>query len=103
MWEERTTAMPLRLALYSDQEIAANAVIDERLLRLIGVPKPKIGFISSAPDPQRGDFEHKRNYYKALGADLSRYLDAETIDFEAALAAVLSCDAVHLSGGNTYS
>jgi dipeptidase E len=95
--------MHLRLALYSDQEIAANAAIDERLLRLIGVHRPRIGYVSSAPDPDRCCFDHKRSYYANLGAELAAFLDADTPDLERDLARLTRCDAIHLAGGNTFS
>ncbi len=95
--------MHLRLALYSDQEVPANAAIDERLLTLIGVSRPRIGYVSSAPDPERLDFERKRAYYAHLGADLCVFLDASDNDLEGTLPPLFACDALHLSGGNTFS
>jgi len=41
--------MGLRLALYSDQVIPRNAAVDKRVLRLIGVTNPRVGYVSSAP------------------------------------------------------
>lgn len=35
--------MPLRLAFYSDQEIALNGAVDARVLALIGKARPRIG------------------------------------------------------------
>jgi dipeptidase E len=93
----------MRLVLYSDQEIAANAAIDERLLRLIGVRRPRIGYVSSAPDPDRCCFDHKRSYYANRGADLAAFLDADTLDLERDLVRLIGCDAIHLAGGNTFS
>lgn len=93
----------MRLALYSDQEVPANAAIDERVLRLIGVVRPRIGYVSAAPDPERSDFERKRRYYEKLGADLAAYVDSDTGDLERALAELFRCDAIHLGGGNTFS
>ena len=95
--------MQLRLALYSDQAIAANAVIDERLLRLIGVHRPRIGYVSSAPDPNRIDFDRKRSYYANLGADLATFVDSDTGHLALELERLTDCDAIHLSGGNTFS
>jgi dipeptidase E len=93
--------MPLRLALYSDQECPENRPMDERLLTLMGVPNPEIGYISSEPDPQRIYFARKCAYYAELGVTLRHYVDAETAS-PSAIAALLQCDAVHLSGGNTF-
>lgn len=95
--------MPLRLALYSDQLIPANRVIDERLLRLIGVVRPRIGYFSSTPDRLRHYFELRRAYYAEIGVALDCYVDAESEPLDAAVAAALRCDAIHLTGGNTYA
>jgi len=89
----------VRLAFYSDQEIAANAPLDERVLRLVGVPRPRIGYVSSSPGQEQLDFSRKRDYYSRLGAELAVYVDEDSRDPERELAA---CDAIHLSGGNTF-
>jgi dipeptidase E len=98
----RFVRLKMRLALYSDQEIAANAAIDERALRLIGVRQPRIGYVSSASDPQRSDFERKRSYYRRLGVELTMYVDSESEDLEEDLRDLGGCDAIHLAGGNTF-
>ena len=99
----QSCANQMRLAFYSDQEIAANAPIDERVLRLIGVRRPQIGYVSSSPDPERSYFERKRAYYERLGADLTVYLDATSSDLDRDLGALGRCDAIHLTGGNTFA
>jgi dipeptidase E len=93
----------MRLALYSDQVIAANAAMDERVLRLVAVRQPRIGYVSSVPDPSRFYFEQKRAYYHRLGAELTMYVDSESKDLEGDLQTICSCDAIHLTGGNTYT
>lgn len=95
--------MNLRLALYSDQAIARNAGMNKRLLRLIGSQHPRVGYVSAGPDPQRLYFNQKRKHYAQTGFDLAVYLDEMTVDFERTVAALGSCDAIHLSGGNTFS
>ena len=94
--------MKCRLALYSDQEIAANATVNRRLLTLIGVDYPRIGYISSAPDPARHYFSHKQSYYHALGCELSVYVDSAMFAQPGLLSTLFDCDAIHLTGGNTY-
>jgi hypothetical protein len=49
--------MKPRLALYSDQEIPANVVVNLRLLTLLGTQSPSIGYVSSAPDPSMRSLE----------------------------------------------
>jgi dipeptidase E len=92
----------MRLAFYSDQEIAANAPLDARVLRLIGLPRPRIGYVSSSPGQERFDFARKRDYYSRVGAELDVYIDAESGDLDRELKALAACDAIHLSGGNTF-
>lgn len=94
--------MGLRLALYSDQTIPSNAAVDRRLLKLIGTPRPRIGYVSSAPDPLRTYFSAKRKYYESLGAELCSYVDEEMIGQTAEIENLLRCDAIQLTGGNTY-
>jgi dipeptidase E len=98
----RVRRLKMRLAFYSDQVIDENASIDARVLQLIGVKLPRIGYVSSAPDPSRFYFEQKRSYYQNRGAELSMYVDAQSDDLERDLRSLCTCDAIHLSGGNTF-
>ena len=95
--------MQLRLALYSDQEIPENAQVDEQMLKLVGVARPRIGYVASQPDPSRFYYDRKRAYYKALGATLAPYVDANTSPEDPSVTELLNCDAIHLSGGNTFT
>ncbi|HWD37827.1 MAG TPA: Type 1 glutamine amidotransferase-like domain-containing protein [Fimbriimonas sp.] len=92
--------MHLKLALYSDQVIPGNAPIDLRLLSLIGNDRPRIGYVASSPDPERLWFEEKRSYYARFGAHLAPYVDESSPSL--AIEDLLACDAIHLSGGNTF-
>lgn len=91
-----------RLALYSDQ-YCVNRSMDERLLRLMAVARPRIGYVASAPDPQRVYFDRARAYYAELGAELALYIDSETEFPATVMDALAECDAIHLSGGNTFA
>jgi dipeptidase E len=91
-----------KLVLYSDQMIAQNKKIDIELLRLIGKEKPKIGYIASASDLTRKYYNQKVEYYKNLGVEYLLYFDLDKEYDEAKIDELLSCDAIHLSGGNTY-
>ena len=91
-----------KLVLYSDQEIPENSKVDQRLLSLFGPHSPKLGYIPSSSDPKRTFYQHKQSYYEALGLNLSIYFEID-IDFQPGrIEELLSCDAIHLSGGNTY-
>ena len=87
--------------MYSDQIVGKTDAIDGRLLRLIGKAAPSVGYIPSSSDPERFFFDQICTYYAALGASVDVYLELDTHFFEDALPTLSSCDAIHLSGGNT--
>ena len=90
-----------RLALYGDeQEQHSDARMTERVLQLIGKREPRVGYVPEASYPDRRFFEVKRAYYAGIGAELAAYFDKESADGERA--ALFACDAIHLSGGNTF-
>jgi dipeptidase E len=91
-----------RLVLYSDQMIAENKKIDMELLRLIDNEKPRIGYIASATDSTRKYYYQKIEYYKNLGVEHLLYFDLDKEYDETKVDELLNCDAIHLSGGNTY-
>lgn len=89
------------LVMYSDQVIPENAKVDARLLDLMARRGRHIGYVPSGPDPNRRFYHERQAYYAKLDLDMSFFFDTtETLD-GAGLAALLNCDAIHLSGGNT--
>ena len=90
----------LRLVLYSDQVIAANRKLDREVLRLIEGTARRIGYLTSAPDPARRFFAAKQAYYAQVGAIDLIYFDPEDLT-AGAVDALLACDAVHPTGGDT--
>lgn len=92
----------LRLALYSDQIIAANQPIDHALIELLGKPQARIGYIPSSSDPARHYFLPKQRYYQQYGLDLCVYAELDDAFDPQLVDAVFACDAIHLSGGNTF-
>ncbi|MEO0769191.1 MAG: Type 1 glutamine amidotransferase-like domain-containing protein [Cyanobacteria bacterium J06649_4] len=94
--------MARKLVLYSDQEIPENDQVDNRLVELIGKPDATVGYVPSQPDPQRRYFHRKKSYYSRLDLRLTHYFDPETLNYEEDISALFSCDAIHLSGGNTF-
>jgi len=91
--------MARRLVLYSDGDGPANAPIHRRLLELIGKPNPAIAFVPSGANSDPGWFHAKVAHYAALGARMERSFDVDT---DTDLTSLLACDAIHLSGGNTF-
>ncbi len=90
-----------RLVLYSDQVLPETEKVDQELAALLGTSNPTIGFIPSSADPQRTYYEERRVYYARLGMTLSVYFELEAYNPDR-LEALLACDAIHLTGGNTY-
>ncbi|MDR8524253.1 Type 1 glutamine amidotransferase-like domain-containing protein [Shewanella fidelis] len=61
-----------------------------------------VGYIASEPDPQRQYYSQTQMMYQAHNAQLSVYLELESGFCETSLNALLKCDAIHLSGGDTF-
>jgi dipeptidase E len=91
-----------RLVLYSDQAIAANQQVDQYLLQLLGITAARIGYISSSSDPTRQYFTLKRQYYQQYDLKLVLYVELDVGYNLDLLDQLFACDAIHLSGGNTY-
>jgi dipeptidase E len=91
-----------RLVLYSDQIVPETEKVDEELAALLGKSNPQIGYIPSSADPQRKYYGERRVYYDRLGMTLSTYFELDEACDPNRLEALLGCDAIHLTGGNTY-
>ncbi|WP_299009760.1 Type 1 glutamine amidotransferase-like domain-containing protein [uncultured Shewanella sp.] len=63
---------------------------------------PQVGYIASEPDIDRRYFRQTQQVYEEFGASLSVYLELEDAFDEAAFEQLLTLNAIHLSGGNTY-
>jgi dipeptidase E len=91
-----------KLVLYSDQIPSVTDKIDKELVTILGKSNPIIGYIPSAADPQRKYFSQRQEYYSRQGMDLKVYFELDKEFHPNLLESLLSCDAIHLSGGNTY-
>ncbi|MBY4609714.1 Type 1 glutamine amidotransferase-like domain-containing protein [Rhizobium sp. 9T] len=87
-------------ALYSDQLIAENAPMDRRLAALILARGNRIGYIASAPEPQREFFDEKRQYYLQYGLSLDLFVDLDALSGDE-IGRLFTCNAIHLTGGRT--
>jgi dipeptidase E len=94
--------MKRKLVLYSEQEESDTTAIDQRLLALMGKRRPRLGYIPSSGDTDRHYYQACRAYYARLDADLAVYFELDDEYDERLLDPLLSCDAIHLSGGNTF-
>jgi dipeptidase E len=96
---ERSTP---RLVLYSDQVNPTTRRIDAQLLDLIGKANPKVGFLPANADPTRQYYRACATYYQPLGVNLAPYFELDLRYQPDLLPELLACDAIHLSGGNTF-
>ncbi|KAB2908466.1 MAG: peptidase S51 [Dechloromonas sp.] len=92
----------MKLALYSNQTIAETDSITSKLLARIGRTSPRIGYISSAPDPQRTFYDSISAYYRHFGGSIGSYNDLEDGYNPTTLGDAFDSDALHLTGGNTF-
>ncbi|ABV86924.1 Type 1 glutamine amidotransferase-like domain-containing protein [Shewanella pealeana] len=96
----------MKLALLSDPNTEnGQAAINALLQSLVSIKSQsplKVGYIASQPDPQREYFQQTKMLYKTCGAELSVYLELEAGFSQHALDQLLDCDAIQLSGGDTY-
>ena len=91
-----------KLILYSDQIPYISEKIDKELVTLLDKSNPIIDYIPSCADPQRKYYRDRQAYYSRLGMNLEVYFELDEEYHPDMLETLLSCDAIHLSGGNTY-
>lgn len=91
-----------KLVLYSDQIPPLSSKIDNELKTLFIEPNPKIGYIPSSSDTERKYYRERKAFYNQLGMDLDVYFELDKEYRPDLLDSLLDCDAIHLSGGNTY-
>ncbi|WP_405172078.1 Type 1 glutamine amidotransferase-like domain-containing protein [Paenibacillus sp. FSL H8-0280] len=90
------------LVLLSDLIFESNDKLDQRIRSLFNSEQPSIGYIPSCSDPERKYFEHTRRYYNQIGIDNIQYFDLDLEYEERTFGSIFECDAIHLSGGNTF-
>jgi len=90
------------ILLYSDQEISENEQVDLKLVHLLSNTGRNIAYIASNPDKSKLYFKKKKQYYSNIGLSLAEYFDQEILESNEAKKRLISFDAIHLSGGNTY-
>lgn len=90
------------LLTFISQPMAPNALLAiSQLLLSLTTNKPKIGYIASAPDPQRKYYQQTQQLYSELNADMTVYLELELAFDQQTLESLFACDVIHLSGGDT--
>ncbi len=94
--------MALHLILHSDQAGSHSRRVDLCALSTVEAQAPRVGYISSSPDPERLYFNDRAVYYAEIGAQLCVYVD-ELSSMSDCIPLLAQCDAIHLSGGNTFT
>jgi dipeptidase E len=102
MLEQLGVSSMKNLVLYSDQIPPLADEVDKELITLLGKPNLRIGYIPSSADPQRNYYKERQAYYSRMGMDLTVYFELDKEYRPNLLDLLLSCDGIHLSGGNTY-
>jgi len=92
----------MKLIFYSGGNHTINEKIDLDLISLIGKKNPKIGYIPSSSDLQRKYFNEVKNYYAKYGVSQFLYFDLDKEFDKSKIPQLKDCDAIHLSGGNTF-
>ncbi len=90
-----------KLVLHSDQ-IQGHKKVDLSFMELCGKKSPKLAYITSQSDLQRRYFNEKVEWYKQFGIIDLLYFDVDKEYEEKKIDELLVCDAIFLSGGNTY-
>ncbi|MCL1080095.1 peptidase S51 [Parashewanella spongiae] len=62
----------------------------------------RVGYIASEPDTNRIFYNACKTVYEKLGFEMNVYLELEDEYNEQSVEALFNCDAVHLSGGDTF-
>jgi dipeptidase E len=94
--------MPGGIYLYSDQEVPGNERIDVLWLAGLRGRQVRIGYVPSASDSTRRYFDRKREYYSQYGVRDFVYFDLNKEHRPELLPELLSCQAIHLSGGDPF-
>lgn len=98
-----STTTPRKLVLYSNHSAPHHDALDARMLRLIDKHRPRIAYIPAETVGSEEDFEKTHRHYAQLGANLATFFDPGTEPGPIDWSGVLACDAIHLSGGNTFA
>jgi dipeptidase E len=91
-----------RLVLHSDQIFPQSERMDRELLAMTGKPNPTFGYIPSTHDADYRYFHDRQEYYLRYGINLGVYFELDQRYYPEILPALLACDAIHLSGGDTF-
>ncbi len=93
--------MAVNLVMFSDQDAEGSRVVEERLLALLSGRGKRVGYVPAELDQRRGWFGITQRHYARLGLALEESFVDWAMD-PRQLEKLWQCDAIHLSGGNTF-
>jgi dipeptidase E len=93
----------LNLAFYCDQATPDDEAIDHCVLRMLAGRGDgrRIAYLPSGPEPDKRFFLDRVTHYARLGLDLAIFHDVDEPQTPDTLEALFTCDAIHLTGGQT--
>lgn len=91
-----------RLVLYSDQFHPGSQRLDEYIFELTGSKQPRLGYIPANADTSRRYYREQSQYYARYDLALRPYFELDLRYKAERLPDLLSAEAIHLSGGNTF-
>lgn len=91
-----------RLVLHSNQIVPESDKVERACLDLLGKTHPSIGYIPSSSDPNGRFFQAQKSYYARHGMEIGVYFELDIAYTPERLTSLLECDAIHLTGGNTF-
>ena len=89
-----------RILLYSDFRPGISTLVDDTLLRLLAGSSCHMGYIPSESDTKRRYFDKIKDCYRDIGVMDLMYFDLGEEFAKANIPDLMSCDAIHLSGGD---
>ncbi|WP_394129521.1 Type 1 glutamine amidotransferase-like domain-containing protein [Shewanella maritima] len=94
----------MKLALVSNNATTQGRQAITQLLASLNVAPNEltVGYIASAPDPDRTFFNQTRDFYQQLGVNQVAYLELEQEFSQQQFEKICACSVIHLSGGDTY-
>jgi dipeptidase E len=89
-----------KLYFYSDQIIDGNKRLDLDLINSFGGKQIKLGYIPSCGDKERKYYCKQKDYYSQYNIKDFLFYDVDDEYDEALTNELLSCDIIHISGGD---
>ncbi|PFD29310.1 peptidase S51 [Bacillus cereus] len=91
-----------KLVLLSDIS-KCNSLLEEKIGELLNGNSLKLGYIPSQTDKNRKYFKKAKVFFERMGFKDFLYFDVDSEYDESLIDQLITCDAIYLSGGNTFS